>query len=167
MIQLKSIHFSEALSEETNAFTANVWFKGKKVGYAKNDGQGGCTFINAYPEQRELFKEAEQWAKEQPQIDIGFKDRPYMIDSNMENVVDDLLTKWLLKKEEKRIQNLCKKNIVIKEGMTYKMFGWKNITIEGMLANPIGEARVKKTVTDFVKEGKEIVNKNIPEDWLK
>lgn len=44
-LQLKSIKYSPSLSQETHAFTANVYLNNKKVGYARNDGIGGCTFV--------------------------------------------------------------------------------------------------------------------------
>jgi len=37
-VELKNVKFSEHMSEETNAFTADVYVDGKKCGYAKNDG---------------------------------------------------------------------------------------------------------------------------------
>lgn len=60
-IELKNIKFSEALSEETNAFVADVYVNEQKVAYAKNDGHGGCTFYHAYEGMRELVEQAEQF----------------------------------------------------------------------------------------------------------
>ena len=37
-------HFA-GMSEETNAFTANVLLDGKLIGYADNHGKGGCTHV--------------------------------------------------------------------------------------------------------------------------
>ena len=38
-IELKNIKIAEHLSEETTAFTADIFVNGKKVGYARNDGR--------------------------------------------------------------------------------------------------------------------------------
>ena len=66
-IELKSIKFSEAMSEETNAFTANLYINGKKVGYCKNQGHGGCTDYNAdEPKFRTIIAEAEAYCKALP-----------------------------------------------------------------------------------------------------
>lgn len=46
-IELKKIHFSEQLSEETHAFTANIYINGTHAGYAKNNGRGGATYYQA------------------------------------------------------------------------------------------------------------------------
>ena len=51
-IELKNIKFFEAMSEETNAFVADVYVNKVKVAYAKNDGHGGCTFYHAYEGKR-------------------------------------------------------------------------------------------------------------------
>jgi hypothetical protein len=42
-IKLKNIHVDHRLSEETNAFTADLFINGKNVGTAMNSGQGGMT----------------------------------------------------------------------------------------------------------------------------
>jgi len=44
-ITLKKIEHSPLLSEETNAFTAEVHFNGQFIARAKNSGTGGCTDI--------------------------------------------------------------------------------------------------------------------------
>jgi len=40
--ELRKIKSFEPLSEETEAFTAQLWVDGKHVADLKNDGQGGC-----------------------------------------------------------------------------------------------------------------------------
>lgn len=166
-IELKSVKFFEALSEETNAFTANVWVNGKKAGYAKNDGHGGCTFIRAYPEQRELFNEAENWLLEQPQINIGTKEQPYMVDSDMETKVDSLFEEWLDKKEQKKLQKNCEKGICYGNKNSYHIISWRNINIQQMLENPTGKARLQKVVSELVEKNENVLNENLPEEWLK
>lgn len=44
-ITLKSIKISRSMSEETLAYTANVFLNNKKIGYASNDGNGGSTHV--------------------------------------------------------------------------------------------------------------------------
>lgn len=45
-VQLKRLQVHARLSEETTAFTADVWIDDKRAGYAKNDGHGGETFVH-------------------------------------------------------------------------------------------------------------------------
>lgn len=42
VVSLKKLNVHEDMSEETLCFSADVYFNGKKVGVAKNDGRGGC-----------------------------------------------------------------------------------------------------------------------------
>jgi len=43
-IELKNLKISKALSQETLAFTANLYIDGKKVAVASNSGQGGGSY---------------------------------------------------------------------------------------------------------------------------
>lgn len=161
-IELKNVHFSEALSEETNAFTADIYVNGKKAGYARNDGRGGNTDTHHYMEQKVLFNECEDWLTKQPQLNIGTETDPFMIDCDMESTVDHLFEEWLKVKEEKRIQNLCKKNIVFEKSHgVYGLYSWKNVTIDQFLQNPIGRQRIQKVVNDIKNDGFKIINTNL------
>lgn len=161
-IELKKVSFSERMSEETNAFVADVYVDGKKVGYAKNEGHGGNTDVRSYPETHDQFKKAEDYCKSLPDTvhDLGGNE-PFTMKSDLESVVDDLLEQWLKEKEEKKIQNYCKKGVVYKTPNGHGIISWKNTTIDSMLMNPIMVLRLKKVVEDLKKEGKEIVNTNL------
>lgn len=163
-VALKNVKFSESLSEETNAFTANVYVNNKHVGYARNDGRGGCTNVYAIGETRErdIFKLTEKFLLEQPDINIGSEAKPFMVDCNMENVVDKLFEEWLLKKEEKKIEKLCEKGIVYKTIGGYATLTWKNNTIKTLSNNTYYRKMLFDKVNELKKEGKEIVNKNLP-----
>ncbi len=65
-IKLKNIRHSPTLSEETFAFTADVYFDGKLIGYAENHGQGGETIVDWYD--HDLFLRAEEYAKSLPEV---------------------------------------------------------------------------------------------------
>ena len=47
-ITLKNVKTYAGLSEETIAFNASVYIDGKKVGDAKNNGQGGSNDVNVF-----------------------------------------------------------------------------------------------------------------------
>ena len=100
-IELKSIKFSEAMSEETNAFTANLYINGKNVGYCKNQGHGGCTDYNSNtPEDRKVIQEAEAYCKALPKT----KWKGMEFDQSLESVIDQLLEDWLKEKEVKKFE---------------------------------------------------------------
>lgn len=45
-VELKKLAIYPRMSEETTAFAADLWIEGAKVGFAKNDGHGGMTFVD-------------------------------------------------------------------------------------------------------------------------
>ena len=109
-IELKSIKFSEAMSEETNAFTADLYINGKKVGYCKNQGHGGCTDYNSNsPELRPIIKEAEEYCKALPKT----KWKGMEFDQSLESVIDQLLEDWLKAREEKKFEKRMQTCILI------------------------------------------------------
>src|SRR5690349_2414852 len=63
-IEVKSVKVYHGMSEETLAFTADVWVDGKKAFYAKNDGHGGETYVQPFArEGMELRERADTWVK--------------------------------------------------------------------------------------------------------
>ena len=63
-LQLKKLKIHPDMSEETTAFSAEVWRGGRLIGYAKNDGRGGETSIQQ--SERSVMVEAEDWARSLP-----------------------------------------------------------------------------------------------------
>lgn len=43
--ELRKVKIARNMSEETTAFTADLWFNGELIGYCKNSGLGGATFV--------------------------------------------------------------------------------------------------------------------------
>jgi hypothetical protein len=170
-IELKKIAFYERMSEETNAFTADVYVNGIKTGYAKNDGQGGSTFIHAYEGKNLLLHEAESYAEALPPIQVTFANHTHPIKMTLDLLVDNLLEEHINKKENekflKKREKACLTNIVfgVENGTSYKSMGWKNITIEQLLKIPRGVEAIKNAIVKVkseLKEGEKIFNKNIP-----
>jgi hypothetical protein len=163
-IKLKNIKFSEHLSEETNAFTADIFVNGKKVGYAKNDGHGGCTFYNAYEGKRELVKEAEQFCLGLPPI----KAYGTELKMNLEFKIDLLLEDWLKEKDQKRLDKKLEKDCLIgicyKTDNGYSLIQWKGHTINSLLQHPQGKLTIRVKLNELRREGKEVLNKNIPQE---
>lgn len=65
-ITIKKFKESKSLSEETMAYTADVYFDGKKVGRAVNRGHGGMTMVDPYDGTQEGLRAADAWARENP-----------------------------------------------------------------------------------------------------
>jgi hypothetical protein len=165
-IELKKISFSERLSEETNAFVADLYINGKKAAYVKNDGQGGSTDYQPYEGMYALVNEAARYAKTLPSKKYG----TLTIESDLEVVIDDLFTKWLTDKEAKKfgkkLSKDCEKGICTKTANGYTLHQFKGYTIASLLLHPSGKVALKKAIDKFKSEGLEILNKNIPEDIL-
>ena len=111
-IELKKISFNERMSEETNCFIADLYINGKKVGYVKNDGCGGCTdYRGNTREDNVLIAEAEAYFKPLPKV----KEEKYNFEyqPTLENAIDEEFEKYLKEKEGKKMQKLFTTAIVI------------------------------------------------------
>ena len=49
LITLKALKLNLTFSRETYCFTTKIALDGKDVGFAENDGHGGCTFVTLSP----------------------------------------------------------------------------------------------------------------------
>ena len=108
-VEIKNVVHATNMSEETNAFTADLWVDGKKTGGAKNDGRGGCTAywangkvvdnqweVDAAASDR--LKQADQEARNDESLESYLRCLDYIID---ELVQDDLHWKEHLKAARK------------------------------------------------------------------
>jgi len=75
VITFKKFKHHAALSQETTAFTADIYADGKLVGHARNSGEGAETYIDAASQEtKPKLLEAFEWAKTLPPIPSGHKD---------------------------------------------------------------------------------------------
>lgn len=160
---LKSIKFLESMSEETNCFTANVYFDGKLVAYAKNNGRGGNTDVIRDPKCGVvLFKEFEEYCKSLPPYVNG----SFTLPSDSEMVVDNLFEDWLKAKDRKKLENNMKKGLLFGTELAYDMVSWKGVTLEVLLKqnNPTMMSRIKQIIQENIAKGKPLLNTNIPKE---
>lgn len=162
-VTLKNVKFSEHMSEETNAFTADVCVDGVRCGYAKNDGRGGCTDVRAYGQDSKnlrLFYGCEEHLKTLPEINIGTEEVPFMVQSNMENVVDQLFEQWLKEKETKKLE---------KKMLTHLLWGVPNSSSYTQInfqkpLDTIPHDKMQHFITGIkagFKEGQKFLNTNL------
>lgn len=155
-LELKRIEFSERLSQETNAFAADLWVNGKKVAYCENSGHGGCTNYNAYdPSLRPLLKEAEEYCKSLPSVKYEVNGNTHELKMNLEFKIDTMLAEWLEAKDFKKALLYTTANGV---KMQCK---WKGYTISKLLQTGSGVATIRKKVIELQKEGCTILNTNL------
>jgi len=160
-IELKNIKFSEHLSEETNAFTADIFVNRKKVGYAKNDGHGGCTWYHPYSvEDRAIINEAEKYCLGLPPIKYSTLEIPM----NLEFKIDLLFEDWLKKDLNKKLKKDCLKGICVETENGYRLIPWKGHTIKSILQHPQGKLMLKDKINELRREGRKVLNTNIPDE---
>jgi len=125
-IELKKISFNERMSEETNCFVADLYINGKKVGYVKNDGRGGCTdYHGDSKESNVLIREAEEYCKTLPKVKVEKHNFEYQ--PTLESMIDDQFENYLKAKEEKKVQKLFQTALVFGKpnGSSYKYMKFK------------------------------------------
>lgn len=162
-IQLKNIKFSEWNSEETNNFQATIHLNGKKVGYCKNDGRGGCTeYYGVEKYHSDDIKQMEEYCNNLPPIQYHGMSIPM----NLENYIDQLFEEWLKNKDKERLNKKMvkdmSKGLVYETPNGYEILYWKKFTIEKFLESVNGTEFLKKQVDKLLGEGKKVLNTNIP-----
>lgn len=171
-IELKSIKHSPSMSEETEAFTAELYLNGKKAGFVRNDGRGGCTDYQAYKDYQTMVRLAEEHAKTLPPI----KYDDFEINSNLENVIDCLFDDWLkakdLKKAQTKLNKLMLTNVCIGRDVTnYTVMSWKSqgkvISIDILMKSEQGRKLIKEKIDTQAINGKILLNTNIDLKMLK
>lgn len=180
-IELKNLKINLAFSDETTMFMADIYVDGERIGYAENDGHGGCTFYHVYEDkgstsEKPIFKHnkavlanAEAYCKTLPPFEYeGFDGKPRKLDMTLEMYIDELVNKEVERKERakfaKKLEKDMLRGICYKtEGDNYSLVSWKGHTLASLLALPQGKMMVEQYITKLKKEGKVILNTNIPE----
>lgn len=175
-IELKKIEYSARLSEETNAFSADLYIEGKKAGITSNRGHGGPTdYHGINKEGDELIRKAEAYCKTLPPEKFEMEGEEYEIEMDLENFIDNLVTKYIdnkeLQKFRKRMENAMEMSIVF--GIPDQSFSKLTLKspIEMVLVHPRGPEMLKdviiRKVAEQLLDGNMILNTNIPEHILK
>ena len=113
-VELKAVKHFEAMSEETQCFTANIYLNGKKVCFVKNEGHGGCNFYDytfkdkktgEWTRDRECEQSLDQWADSHHisyEMDGEICEVTGEYSSKLDWLIDDMLEKALELKDLKR-----------------------------------------------------------------
>lgn len=103
VLELKKVSHNARLSEETEAFVADLYVNGVKRGEVKNEGRGGCNFYSDRTVQAEL----DAYGKTIPPLVT--KDFELVYDADL--LVGEVLDEWL---DRKMVKRLCAKNTVFR-----------------------------------------------------
>lgn len=165
-IELKSLRIYDRMSEETIAFTADVYVNGKKVAYAKNDGQGGSTYYHRYPNaDRALLGAAEGYCKGLPPEVSEYNGKTYEMEQSLESVIDAWVYRVDAENQKAKFQKRLEKNMV--KGLcvgtpdSYEVIWWKGVTIPQMMASANGRAVLRAKILELQTQKKNILNTNI------
>lgn len=163
-IELKNFRFYDRLSEETLAFSGNIWVNGTKCGNADNTGKGGCAsyYHEGTEASRELIRDAEGFCESNG--------------TTLYNYLDQLACELATMKEKdaiaKKMNKEMQKGILIgidKEGsdITYQVITFKLPLREMWEKHP---DFFKKTLIEkldkYKEKGYRLLNTNIPQQFL-
>lgn len=105
IVSLENFEFYERMSEETNAFSADLVINGIKVGDCSNEGRGGCANYHIY-ENRDLVNEIRNAISEVD--DYCFPKRKL----SMADVIDQLASFTIVLNENK-ITTIARAKMVV------------------------------------------------------
>lgn len=150
VVELRKVKYSASLSEETSAFTAELYFDGKKVGYASNHGTGGPNDVDFID--RADGERFAAFIAEQPPVPCEWGDKtPLKMTEDLfiGELVEDFLEAKEKAKAEKRVQKLAAKARL--SGCVALVVEFKGFAIETMCK----QADVEKRTADInAKYGK-------------
>jgi len=161
-IELKKISFNERMSQETNCFIADLYINGKKVGYAKNEGHGGCTdYRGDSKEGNVLIAEAEKYFLSLPKVKPnGYN---FMLQPTLEGAIDEQLEDFLKAKAQKKMEKQMLTAILfgVPNGYSYTMIKYSSplasMTTIGL------QTRVNDAIRKYCIGGVVILNTNLKE----
>lgn len=171
-IQLKNIKIAETLSEETIAFTADLYIDSKCVGYCSNEGRGGPTSYHANkPEHRNLIIQAEDYCKKLPPVSLGIMEGKEVntadsLEFFIDRYVADTWNGKAKKKFEQRKARDMKTSILFGDDESYTCFNFSKPLSEILKyhINPVQFLNDHLVnIAKKMKPGQRILNTNLPE----
>lgn len=133
---LRKIKYFDEMSEETPCFTAQIWENGKHVADVKNDGHGGGNMVYGVN---------------------GLKYKDIAKFDNMDVEADIFGRVW----EDYDIRRLQGKGLVLKKDGQVKGTVKFPIAISKFKKHPQFRSWIEKTTANMVKDGYEVVNRNL------
>jgi len=161
-ITLKKLKIAEHMSEETTAFTADIFVDGKEAGYAKNDGHGGSTYYHPYEGKRDLIGKAEDFCLALPPIKYNstILDDELVIPMDLEHFIDDLIEQELRNKDKKKFEKKMETRIMwgVAGGNSYTEVNFKR----PLSSIPTSQLQTQINIFKFkLKKGEVFLNTNL------
>lgn len=177
-IGLKNIKHYPKLSDDSEAFSANLYINGKFAAEVSDDGNGGEISVSPINEAgKVLVHDAEAFCKAMPPVEIeslkGTEDSTVNMD--LELYIAELLGRHLDQKYKEQFEKEIKKGTI--DGVVYGIPGKSynrlpyKYPIEAILSWPNGAELLKnsivKNILPHLQGDVIILNRNIPESILK
>jgi len=106
-LDLRNIKVHNDMSEETVCFSASIYWKGKRIGVARNGGRGGCNFYEWLD--KDASDELDRWVEQQHLTYTGFDGEEKEVTfEKLDWIVNELVEKhekkkWLRRKTRTQI----------------------------------------------------------------
>lgn len=162
-VELKSIKVHKDMSEETTCFSADIFVDGRKAGYCKNNGRGGCTDYHSYPGFHSVLLKAQEQFCSMPDI-VYPKDEcmgEFTLKCTFENWIDLQIANEEGKRFKQKLNKHMLKGICFGNEASYSFISWTNYTIDQLLNSPVGKATIQKKVDELKAKGETILNTNL------
>lgn len=106
-VELRRVHYSARLSQETSAFDADVYIDGAKAGSISNDGHGGSSSAHIDPA---AFAKLKAFVDARPEYPSPW-DATVMLKDGIEDYLDGLFEAWLAEQEVKKFEAKCRRQL--------------------------------------------------------
>jgi hypothetical protein len=116
-VELKKFKHAPSMSQETEAFTADLWIDDKKAAYVGNTGQGGATDFDF--DDRKLEQEFYKYCLALPAVKSKHGDLPMSADLFVALLVEKLVLK-------KQLTTWCKHSVIYRHKDTPKGSWYKS-----------------------------------------
>lgn len=144
-IELKNIQHTQALSEETNCFSATVYIDGQKTCTVSNRGHGGCHMWSDWAVRERI----NAYAQTLPPVTTDIPDnedpsKMWVYQRDADALIDDLLVAWL---EERDLKKALKSRVLYQgeDGQIYQTKKLDAATRDQWLQMPDLAAKLKAT----------------------
>lgn len=155
--QLKNLTICEELSEETLLFGGDLFADGKKIGYFKNDGHGGCTDGYLEPDMRDLgakLNESLGKYRKFPEEERGILQDVML---TLEDLAEMLAYDTLAFNDLKRKQS---DRLILRKGREYYTRKLP-CSVRACLSNHYKTIALRAAIQQVEKDGYEVLNTNI------
>lgn len=157
-VELRKVKFSASLSEETNAFTAEVFINGHRAGFASNHGTGGDTEMEPMALYHRLKRHTDTLP---PVVCKDMKDphdptKPFSYPMNPSALIDELLIEVLREQDVEKLVKQMKNRILYLRIADNALLKTKVLTPDRMKWNLVlNEARLR---AECEKNGEVCIN---------